>query len=51
MWAATAAKPYMAEHLKSLQAFPPRQGADTLSLHTALEEAMSKLEQPSGSSN
>jgi arylsulfatase len=51
MWAVQAAKPYLAEHLKSLQAFPPRQGADTLSLHKALEGAMAKLEQPVGSSN
>ena len=51
MWAAQAAKPYLAEHLKSLQAFPPRQGADTLSLHTALQAAMSKLEAPGASSN
>ena len=51
MWAVQAAKPFMVEHLKSLQAFPPRQGADTLSLHKALEAAMAKLEQPIASSN
>jgi arylsulfatase A-like enzyme len=50
-WAVQAAKPFMVEHLKSLQAFPPRQGADTLSLHKALETAMAKLEQPIASSN
>jgi len=51
MWAATAAKPFLAEHLVSLQKYPPRQAADTLSLHKALEGAMAKLEQPGASSN
>jgi arylsulfatase len=51
MWAPTAAKPFMAEHLISLQKYPPRQAADTLSLHKALEAAMAKLEQPAASSN
>jgi arylsulfatase A-like enzyme len=31
--------------------FPPSQGADTLSMHKAVEEAMRKLETPHGSSN
>jgi arylsulfatase len=44
MWAATAAQPFIREHLMSLKAFPPRQGADTLSLHKALESAMAKME-------
>ena len=48
---ATAAKPFLGEHLVSLQKYPPRQPADTLSLHKALEGAMSKLEQPGASSN
>jgi arylsulfatase len=51
MWAATAAKPFLAEHLLSLQKYPPRQAADTLSLHKGLEMAMAKLEQPGASSN
>lgn len=44
MWAPTAATPFLAAHLKSLQAYPPRQSADTLSLHKALEAAMDRLE-------
>ena len=51
LWAPNAATPFIAEHLKSLQAYPPRQGADTLSMHKALETAMSKLQNPQGSSN
>ncbi|WHO37676.1 arylsulfatase [Sphingobium sp. AP49] len=51
LWAPTAGTPYVAEHLKSLQAYPPRQAADTLSLHKALEAAMAKLEQANASSN
>lgn len=35
----------------SLQKYPPRQAADTLSLHKALEGAMAKLEAPGASSN
>ncbi|SNS44206.1 arylsulfatase [Sphingopyxis indica] len=51
LWAPTAATPYIAEHLQSIQAYPPRQGADTLSMHVALEKAMAKLDNPAGSSN
>jgi arylsulfatase len=51
LWAPTAAGPFIAAHLKSLQEYPPSQGADTLSLKKALEEAMAKLENPHGSSN
>jgi arylsulfatase A-like enzyme len=51
LWAPTAAGPFLAAHLKSLQDFPPSQGADTLSMHKAVEEAMRKLESPHGSSN
>ena len=51
MWVATAGGPWVAAHLRSLQEFPPRQGADTLSLHKALEAAMMRLENPNGSSN
>ena len=42
---------YVAEHLKSLQAYPPRQAADTLSMHKKLEETMAKLQQANASSN
>src|SRR5215831_9407844 len=51
LWAPTAAGPFLVAHLKSLQDFPPSQGADTLSMHKAVEEAMRKLESPHGSSN
>ena len=51
MWAPTAAGPFLAAHLQSLQEHPPRQGADTLSLKVAIDEAMSKMANPRGSSN
>jgi arylsulfatase A-like enzyme len=51
LWAPTAATPFLAAHLKSLQEFPPSQGADTLSMRKAIEEAMKKLDSPNGSSN
>ncbi|WP_395621827.1 arylsulfatase [Sphingomonas daechungensis] len=51
LWAPNAAAPFLAEHLMSLQAYPPRQGADTLSMHVAIEKAMAKLENPGASSN
>jgi arylsulfatase A-like enzyme len=51
LWAPTAAGPILAAHLKSLQEFPPSQGADTLSMKKAVESAMKKLESPTGSSN
>ncbi|MBB3182071.1 arylsulfatase [Variovorax sp. Sphag1AA] len=51
LWAPTAAGPFLAAHLKSLQDFPPSQGADTLSMKKAVESAMQKLDNPRGSSN
>jgi arylsulfatase len=51
LWAPTAAGPFLAAHLKSLQEFPPRQGADTLSMKRAIDEAMKKMDSPGGSSN
>jgi len=51
LWAPTAAGPFLAAHLQSLKDFPPSQGADTLSMHKAVEEAMRKLDTPHGSSN
>ena len=51
MWAGSAAGLFLAEHLKSLQEFPPSQGADTLSMKKAIENVMKKLETPNGSSN
>jgi len=51
MWAPTAAGPFLAAHLKSLQDFPPRQGADSLSMKKAIEGAMQKMDNPQGSSN
>jgi len=51
LWAPTAAGPFLAAHLKSLEEFPPSQGADTLSMKKAVDTAMKKLENPGGSSN
>src|SRR5499427_1660331 len=51
LWAPTAAGPFLASHLKSLQDYPPRQGADTLSMQKAIDAAMKKLENPNASSN
>ena len=51
MWAPTAAGPFIAEHLKSIAEYPPRQKADTLSLKKALEGVMKKLENPKGNNN
>jgi arylsulfatase A-like enzyme len=51
LWAPTAATAVLAAHLKSLQEFPPSQGADTLSMKKAIESAMKKLDNPRGSSN
>jgi arylsulfatase len=51
LWAPTGAGPFLAAHLKSLQEFPPSQGADTLSMKKAVEEAMKKLDNPAASSN
>lgn len=51
MWAPTAASPFLAAHLKSMQEYPPRQGADSLSMKKAIENAMKKMESPGGSSN
>jgi arylsulfatase len=51
LWAPTAAGPFLAAHLKSMQDFPPSQGADTLSMKKAIEGAMRKMESANGSSN
>ena len=51
LWAPTAASVIIGAHLKSLADFPPSQGADTLSMKKAVEQAMKKLEAPHGSSN
>jgi hypothetical protein len=51
LWAPTAAGQFLAAHLKTLQEYPPRQAADTLSMKKAIEEAMRKMESPHGSSN
>lgn len=51
LWAPAAAGPFLAAHLKSLQDYPPRQGADTLSMKKAIDETMRKMNNPSGSSN
>jgi len=51
MWAPTAAGPFIAEHLKSIGEYPPRQKADTLSLKKALEGVMKKMENPISGGN
>jgi arylsulfatase len=51
LWAPTAAGPFLAAHLKSLEEFPPSQGADTLSMKKAIDGAMKKMENPGASSN
>ena len=48
LWAPTAAGSFLTEHLKSLQDYPPSQGADTLSMKKAIDEAMKKLSNPRG---
>jgi arylsulfatase len=51
LWAPTAAGPFLARHLQSLEEYPPSQGADSLSMKKNIEMAMAKLESPHGSSN
>jgi arylsulfatase len=48
MWVPTAGGPYVAELVQSLLAYPPRQGADSLSAKKVLDEAMKKLEKNPG---
>jgi arylsulfatase A-like enzyme len=43
LWAPTAAGPFLAAHLESLSAYPPSQGADTLSMKKAIDSAMAKI--------
>jgi arylsulfatase len=42
LWAPTAAGPFLQAHLQSIAEYPPRQGADTLNMKKAVEEAMQK---------
>jgi hypothetical protein len=51
MWAIATSGPFIAEHLKSLEEFPPSQGADTLSMKKALDETMQKLEKSARGKN
>ena len=51
LWAPTAAGPFLAAHLKSLQDFPPSQGADSFSMKKNIEEVMKKMENPKGGDN
>src|SRR5262249_35176177 len=51
LWAPTAAGPFLAAHLKSLQDYPPRQGADSLSMKKAIENVMKKMDSPKGGNN
>lgn len=43
MWVPTAAQPFLAEHLKSLSTYPPRQKAESLNLQKSIEATMEKL--------
>jgi arylsulfatase A-like enzyme len=49
IWALNSSGPFLAAHLKTLQDFPPMQGADTLSMKKALDETMKKLEEAKAS--
>ncbi len=51
LWAPTASTAFLAAHLKSLQEYPPRQGADTLSMKKAIDDTMKKMDNANGSSN
>jgi len=51
LWAPTAAVPFITEHLKSFEEFPPSQGADTLSMKKAIDGVMQKMQNPHASSN
>jgi arylsulfatase len=51
LWAPTAAGPFIAAHLKTLMDYPPSQGADTLSLKKALENAQDMMERPNRAGN
>jgi arylsulfatase len=43
LWAPTAAGPFLQAHLESLSEYPPSQGADTLSMKKAVDQAMKKI--------
>jgi arylsulfatase A-like enzyme len=51
LWAPTAAGPFIAEHLKSIMEYPPRQKADSLSVKKALERVQEMMENPKGANN
>jgi len=48
LWALNSSSPYISAHIKSLVEYPPRQGADSLSIKKILDETMRKLEAPHG---
>ena len=48
LWAPNAATPFIAEHLKSIMEYPPRQKAESLSVKKALERVMQMMENPKG---
>jgi arylsulfatase len=43
LWAPTAAQLFLQAHLESLAAYPPSQGADTLSMKKAVDQAMVQI--------
>ena len=48
MWTLVPAQGIIAEHMKSLQDWPPRQRAESLSLQKAMEAVMQQLEKDPG---
>ena len=51
LWAPTAAGPFIADHLKSIMEYPPRQTADSLSVKKALERVMQQMDNPKAANN
>ena len=48
LWTLVPAQGLIAEHVKSLQEWPPRQRADSLSMQKAMDKVMEQLEQAPG---
>jgi len=51
LWAPTAAVPFLSAHLKSLGEYPPSQGGESMSMKNSIEEAMEKMQNPTGGAN
>jgi len=48
LWTLIPAQEILGEHMKSLQQWPPRQRAESLSMQKAMEAVMQQLEQAPG---